>query len=185
MIAMATWAAFGGQWIGHRPMTPVEHCEVLRASEMLRPAILQHPLGEGRAQHLASDGTTTATARWRVERSPGEAVLVLERDLDSTAAAAVQVIALTTSEQPGGGTRWWFQCGGLTPDGCGARAGTLHRPPGARRLACRSCHALTYACRLRPWRDRSLWHVVAGRLHTSLSAVRRIQRPPRAPGWVA
>jgi len=38
-----------------------------------------------------------------------------------------------------GGYRWWFTC-----PLCQRRCGTIHRPPGNYRFACRVCHRLNY-----------------------------------------
>lgn len=57
---------------------------------------------------------------------------------------AYQEIAFTSTSPSFGGKRLWFAC-----PNCGARCRVLYLPPRAIRLACRTCHRLTYRDRLR------------------------------------
>ncbi len=50
-------------------------------------------------------------------------------------------VTLTTTTQPKGGRRYWFQC---PLQGCGRLSGKLYLPNGALYFGCRRCYNLTY-----------------------------------------
>ena len=111
---------------------------------------------------------------------PGEPTLWLALDYTAgTGGGAERVrtrIPLDVTLGNGGGRRYWMRCPGLPVVGggeCDRRAAALYLPGGARRFACRTCHALTYTSCRESHQFDSLYRSLAAQMNTDARTVRR------------
>ncbi len=74
--------------------------------------------------------------RWFLGR---DRVAFLHRPADPAAEPVYYPVLLDRTALPSGGARWWWRC-----PGCAKRVDVLFLPPGCDRLACRTCHGLSY-----------------------------------------
>lgn len=115
--------------------------------------------------------TSTISFTVRVESAPGTVVRAVVVVLDYTAdGVPVTVrVALDTTTMHRGGTRHWMRC-----PACDGRCATLHLPGGARRFACRTCHALTYTSCQESHKFDSMFRRLGAQLGTDPATVKRL-----------
>lgn len=117
----------------------VEESLRLDAADLRRASVF-----EGRDAEFSQTGKGSVSVEGL--KSGGESIRAVSSVLwaDSESEPVRQTIRLFVTPCRYGGRRYGFVC----PQ-CPAKCRVLYRPPGTTKLACRSCHALSYEDRLR------------------------------------
>lgn len=130
------------RWLGHRKKTVVEACLAFDVAYLARALPLITDGGERPGTmswpRVGRDGKEPA-CQFTVKTTREEGWIELSYVVRATGEPVRQRMALTTTQPPFGGVRWWAWC-----PVCGARRRIVYLPPGRCLFGCRACHKLTY-----------------------------------------
>jgi len=148
------------RWERYRKKPLVEACLPLDVAYLARAIPFITDGGE-RAGTLSwprvgRDGEEPA-CQFTVKTTREEGWIELSYVVGATGEPVRQRMALTTTQPPFGGVRWWAWC-----PVCGARRRIVYLPPGRCLFGCRACHQLTYRSSQEAHRfDRGIYAAVA------------------------
>ena len=140
----------GGAGSGRRswPSAVITVEKTLRFSitQLVKAGLLAGTGPASASLHLGHGDTTSAVSVSTMTGDGGRQDIQLGYKVESEGewTPVNETIHVTSTMLCSGGTRFWFNC-----PACGRRVGILFLPRGQKYFACRTCHQLTYACRLR------------------------------------